>query len=345
MFIEAVIGSFVGATFAGSKRPCDKGVEHLTTNVSDIRDKRDGINNTLSDMKSKISDIEIEQSRMFHEFQWHDLVQTLMAKNAVYRGNNILELTENDSVIQLNLVERSITETKFGITYEKTFDGYEYIDGKCVHYKDTTCEKWFDLEGKCIHEVESNGKQHWYEYDTSNRCIHKKNEHGKEYAERWLEFDADGNVIRRRIKQKRIVDGVECLKEILVEYGNVIHIVSKYDETDHEEYYFTTDVVKDPIYEKRLISYIMDRIRLSRWTNKSQDGLIYYVCFFGEQVGNEQVCGIGHYFDERNNEIWYDDKGEIKKGFYNFLTHAYEKRIAIAKHKLEEAKSIIKNSI
>ena len=371
MFIEAVIGSFVGAAFAcpNVARTLETSTNTITTKLSDISDKVDGMNNTLLAMKSKISEIEIEQSRMFHAFQWHDVVQTLMAKNAVYIGNNILELKENDSVIQLNLVERSITETKFGKTYEKKFDGSEYIDGKCFHSKDTTCEKWFDLEGKCIHEVDSDGKETWYEYDKSNRCVHKKVEHGKDYEELWWEFDSDGKLIRRRIKQKLIGDGwfygnpttyeyanedvlkkgFKYLSERLVEYGNVIHLVSKKDDDTVEECYCTKDLVEPHLIGEFLLGH---RYRYSarkyyeiyklRDIIGYNNGLIYYRNEFCECGGN-----ITHFYNDDYNDDneWHDANGKIEKEFFNFLTHTYEKRLAIAKHKLEEAKSIITNSI
>lgn len=369
MFIEAVIGSFVGAALAcpNVAGTIEVSTNKITTKLSDISDKLDGMNNTLTDIKSKISDIDIEQARMFQAFQWHDLVQTLMAKNAVYRGNNILELKENDSVIQLNLVERSITETKFGKTYVKTFDGAEYIDGHCVHYKTRTYECWFDLEGNRIHEVNSNGEETWCEYDTSRRCIHEKVERGKDCKEQWWEFDSEGKVIRQRIKQKLIMYcgglftydfakkdesilkyGDEVMNERLVEYGNVIHLVSKINENSNEwtfeECYTTKDVVKNTTHNMWLNSFI-DYGRFDYYC--FEDNLIYY------KSGSLEIGGgIRHdtYIRRDANgtiekDIWVDENGEIEKKFFNFLTHTYDKRIALAKQKLEEAKAIITNSI
>lgn len=335
MFIEAVIGSIVGSALTCSNVPGKiyESTNKISTQLSYIRDILDGMNTTLTDTKSKISDIEIEQSRMFHEFQWHDLVQTLMAKNAVYRGNNILELKENDSVIQLNLVERSITETKFGKTYKKTFDGCEYIDGKSIHSKDTNGEKWFNLEGKCIHEVDSNGRETWYEYDTSSRCIHKKVEYGNDYAEYWWEFDAEGKRIRFRSKQNLFCGSSD--NERLVEYGNVIHIVSKINGVLLVDCYCYKDFVKTDYYLKFL--YSVDELYIVRKFIPSE--YIYAKSMYMEM---ETGDGITHFFTD---DTWKDANGIIKRGVFNFLTHTYDKRIALAKHKLEEAKSIIKTSI
>lgn len=368
MFIEAVIGSFVGAALAcpNVAGTIEVSTNKITTKLSDISDKLDGMNNTLTDIKSKISDIDIEQARMFQAFQWHDLVQTLMAKNAVYRGNNILELKENDSVIQLNLVERSITETKFGKTYVKTFDGCEYIDGKLVHSKSEFYEHWFDLEGNCIHEIDMNGKETWYEYDTSNRCIHTKVEHGKDYEEQWWEFDAEGNVIRHRVKRKLIKYwrglytydyakrskdesilkyGDEVLNERLVEYGNIIHLVSKINESPNVECYATKDLVTNPEHNTWLHNF-MDGY--CGWYHSVEDSLIYYKCGSLE-IGGGIIHDKNIRFDSNDRrietDIWKDANGTIEKGFFNFLTHTYDKRIAIAKQKLEEAKAIITNSI
>ena len=369
MFIEAVIGSFVGAALAcpNVAGTIEVSTNKITAKLSDISDKLDGMNNTLTDIKSKISDIDIEQARMFQAFQWHDLVQTLMAKNAVYRGNNILELKENDSVIQLNLVERSITETKFGKTYVKTFDGCEYIDGKLVHSKNKFYEHWFDLEGNCLHEIDRNGKETWYEYDNSNRCIHEKVERGKDCKEHWWEFDAEGKVIRQRIKQKLVQDlwgdfytydyakrskdenilkyGHEVLNERLVEYGNVIHIVSKINETQYVECYTTKDVVKNPIHNMWLNSFIDDG-RCDYYF--FEDNLLYYKRGSLE-IGGGIIHDKNILFDAKDRrietDIWKDANGTIEKGFFNFVTHTYDKRIALAKQKLEEAKAIITNSI
>lgn len=367
MFIEAVIGSFVGAALAcpNVAGTIEVSTNKITTKLSDISDKLDGMNNTLTDIKSKISDIDIEQARMFQAFQWHDLVQTLMAKNAVYRGNNILELKENDSVIQLNLVERSITETKFGKTYVKTFDGAEYIDGKIVHYKGPYYEHWFDLDGNCIHEVDSKGKETWYEYDTSRRCIHEKVEYGKDYKEQWWEFDGDGKVIRHRIKQKVIVYcgrfydyaskdesilkyGNEVINERLVEYGNVIHLISKINENSNEwtveECYATKDLLKKENDMWR--HYFIDLGSIDYW------GIIDSIIYYNNSDSFERGGGITHRNYNRwvngrtiEEDIWEDANGTIEKGFFNFLTHTYDKRIALAKQKLEEAKAIITNSI
>lgn len=345
MFIEAVIGSICGSAFIlqNIPRTIETSTNKITTKLSDISDKVDGMNNTLIAMKSKISYIEIEQARMFHAFQWHDLVQTLMAKNAVYLGNNILELKENDSVIQLNLVERSITETKFGKTYKKTFDGCEYIDGKCIHYKDASCEKWFGFDGNITHEVDSNGEETWYEYDTSNRCIHKKVEHEKDYYEHWNEFDSDGKLIRQRY--------AHGCAERFVEYGNVIRMVAKIGDVFSTEAYVTKDIGKLELHKF---------IKGEAWTYN--ESLIYYkkVTKFGATCTTEIGCAshegnalVTHVTEETHNEanraiekdIWEDTNGIIEKRFFNFLTHTYEKRIALAKHKLEEAKSIITNSI
>lgn len=352
MFIEAVIGSIVGSAFIlqNIPRTIETSTNKITTKLSDISDKVDGMNNTLIAIKSKISDIEIEQARMFHAFQWHDLVQTLIAKNAVYLGNNILELKENDSVIQLNLVERSITETKFGKTYKKTFDGNEYIDGKCIHYKDASCEKWFGFDGNITHEVDSNGEETWYEYDTSNRCIHKKVEHEKDYEEHWNEFDSDGKLIRQRHAHK--FKEYETVAERVVEYGNVIRMVTKIGDGISREAYVTKDIGKLELH-----NFIHGE------ACTYNDSLIYYKevhTRFGATCTTEIGCArnegnalVTHVTEETHNEangaiekdIWKDTNGIIEKRFFNFLTHTYEKRIALAKHKLEEAKSIITNSI
>ena len=349
MFIEAVIGSIVGSAFILQNIPgtIETSTNKITTKLSDISDKVDGMNNTLIAMKSKISDIEIEQARMFHAFQWHDLVQTLMAKNAVYIGNNILELKENDSIIQLNLVEKSITETKFGKTYEKKFDGCEYIDGKCVHYKDASCEKWFGFDGNITHEVDSNGDETWYEYDTSNRCIHKKIKHEKDYDEHWNEFDSDGKLIRQRSANK--LKGYESVVERFVEYGNVIRMVTKIGDVLSREAYVTKDIGKLELHKfiigeactyNEYLIYYKEVITIYGVTNTKEIG-------GATHEGNALVTHVTH--DEANGaiekDIWIDTNGTIEKGFFNFLTHTYEKRLALAKHKLEEAKSIITNSI
>lgn len=369
MFIEAVIGSFVGSALAcpNVAGTIEVSTNKITTKLSNISDKLDGMNNTITDIKSKISDIDIEQARMFQAFQWHDLVQTLMAKNAVYRGNNILELKENDSVIQLNLVERSITETKFGKTYVKTFNGAEYIDGHCVHYKTRTYECWFDLEGNRIHEVNSNGEETWCEYDTSRRCIHEKVERGKDCKEQWWEFDAEGKVIRQRIKQKLIMYygrlytydftkkdesilkyGDEVMNERLVEYGNIIHLVSKINENSNEctfqECYATKDLLKKENDLWR--HHFIDGWWIDYWDIR--DSIIYYKSGSFETGGgiiHETNIRFDANYRRIETDIWTDANGTIEKGFFNFLTHTYDKRIALAKQKLEEAKAIITNSI
>ncbi len=73
----------------------------------------------------------------------------------------------------------------------RTYDA----NGNCIHQKNTLgLEHWFEYDyqsnGKMIHYKNSYGFEEWFEYDTNGNCIHYKNSDGSEI---W--YDSNGREI------------------------------------------------------------------------------------------------------------------------------------------------------
>ena len=283
------------------------------------------VNNDNS-LSGKLDSFYAYTSQFWQKYDWDSFVNLMHIKGAKYE-NNKLTFVENTVRTEIDLLNKEVREFSPADVptneYRRDYLGNEWLNGKLIHEKDNNGIEWwhdYDSNGKLIHIKNSNGIEVWYDYDSKGKPIHEKYSCGVEW---WRDYDSNGNEIHvkysdgheywcdydsnGKLIHKKDIDG----HELWYDYdsnGKLIH--GKY--SDGTEYWCDFNSKGKPIHKK---------------DSHGQEWWYDY-----DSKGNEI-----HKKDSDGTEFWYDTDGtKLEKGFFNFLTHAYEKKI-------EELKKLIQH--